>query len=249
MKERQQRQIETLKAIVWFFKAHRFTNARVLHLVKELLAHYARVTQLVEENRNAKREPIVVIRGRYRTKDSLREDQMLPLSRRGRKIARGNPALLTALKVPHKNATVDQIVDAAERIAGALTPHLKVLVAAQFPRNCLTTLRRDARALRAHADKLQEARTLLGRSNRELTAELSLARETINELDAVLRTLEDYESFAFDWHFANRVPARKGRPSKRRLAARERSTARRRARGELPDAGSVSVSSSLHIER
>lgn len=231
MKERQLRQVETLKAIVRFLAQHRFTNARVLHLVKEVLAHYARVMQLVEENRNADYEGRVV-RARFQSKDNLREVQLLPLSRRGRKIARGHPELLTALKVPHKNATVDQIVDAADRIADALTPHLNVLIKAQFPRNCLTTLRRDARALRAHADAAQESRTLLGRSNRELTEELSLARQTIDELDSVLRTLDDYSSFEFDWNLCNRVGARKGRPSKRRLAARERAARRLRAEEE-----------------
>jgi hypothetical protein len=250
MRERQDRQIELLRAIVRFFKQHRFTNARVLHLMEELLAHYARVRQLVEENSSAKAAPIIVRRGAYLTKDRLREEQLLPLSRRGRKLARAHPELLTALKVPHKNAPVDEIVDAAERIAHALRPHLNVLIEAKFPRNCLAVLRRDARALRADAAGRQESRALLGRSNRALTEELSLARQTINELDAVLRTLDNYRSVATDWNICNRMGARLGRPSRRRLAARQRSAARLRAREELkPRQAPVSVSSSSRIRR
>lgn len=227
MKERQERQIEWLSAVVRFLEETIFTNARVLHLKIEILAHYARVMELYSENRNAKFQPTVV-RGSYRTKDRLREEQLLVLARRGRKLVHEHPELKKALKVPHKNASVDEMADAAERIAGALKPHLDFLINARFPRNCLTALRRDARALRAQADAVRESRTLLGRSNRELTRELSLARQTVNELDSVLRTLDNYESIAFAWTFSNRVAARRGRPSKRRLAARERVRGARR---------------------
>jgi hypothetical protein len=231
MKQRQFRQLDWLRAIVRFLEETVFTNPRVLHLEKEILLHYARLGELVTENHSVDvRAQAVIVRGRYGTKDTLREQQLLPLSRRGRKLARGNPELLTALKVPHKNASVDEMAAAAERIADALTPHLNVLIKAKFPRNCLTILLRDARALREHADEVQAARTLLGRSNREVTEELALARQTVNELDAVLRTLDDYSSFAFKWENANRIRPRMGRPSKRRLAARERSAARNRAR-------------------
>lgn len=231
MKERQLRQVEWLSAIARLLRRTIFTNPRVQHLKDEVLAHYARVMELVSENRNAKHQPRIV-RHSGGTKDELREEQLLPLSRRGRKLARVHPELVAALRVPHKNASVDKMADAAERIADALTPHLNVLIKARFPRNCLTALRRDARALRARADAVQESRKLLGHSNRELTAELSLARETVNELDAELRLLDDYSSLEFDWNYANRIGARKGRPSKRRLAARERSAVRRRARDD-----------------
>lgn len=230
MKERQTRQIRTLRELVVFLRTLHFTNARVLHLVAELFAHYERIVKLADENRDAKSEPIIVRRGRHLTKDRLREDQMLPLSRRGRKLARAHPALRPALRVPHKNAPVDRIVDAAERMAEALTPHLNVLIEARFPSNCLTVLRRDARALREHADAVQESRTLLGRSNRELTEELSLARQTIDELDLALRSLDNFASIATEWNTHKRVGPRKGRPSKRRLAARKRSAARLRER-------------------
>jgi hypothetical protein len=98
-----------------------------------------------------------------------------------------------------------------------------MLIKAKYPRDCLKALRRDAQALRAHAEAAEKSRGLLNRSNRELTEELSLARDTIDELDSVLRSLNDYSSYKFGWSFVNRVGARMGRPSKRRLAARERS--------------------------
>jgi hypothetical protein len=174
----------------------------------------------------------VLRRGRFLTKDKLREEQLLPLSRRGRKLSRAYPELEVALKVPHKNASTSEIADAAERIADALTPHLSMLIEAKYPRNCLTVLRKDAEALRAHAEATEKSRGFLNRSNRELTEELSLARNTIDELDSVLQSLDDYESFAFDWNFVNRVGARMGRPSKRRLAARKRSAAKHGVRDD-----------------
>jgi hypothetical protein len=226
MKERVERQITTLWDIARYLRGITLTHARVLHLKNEILEHNDRVTKLASENRAAKAEPRVLRRGRRVTKDKLREEQLLPLSRRGRKLSRVYPELELALKVPHKNAPVSEIADAAERIADALTPHVSMLIEAKYPRNCLTTLRRDAQALRTHAEATEKSRGFLNRSNRELTEELALARNTIDELDSVLRSLDDYESFAFNWNFVNRVGARMGRPSKRRLAARKRSAAK-----------------------
>jgi hypothetical protein len=231
MRERQDRQIETLGAIVRFLRKFLFTHPRAQHLKEELLAHYERVMELVTENRRAKAEPRHRRGYRRISKDSLRAGLLLPLARRSRKLSRVYPELELALKVPHKNASVAQIADAAERMADALTPHLRVLIRAKYPRNCLDMLRRDARALREQAEATVEARGLLNRSNRELTEELSLARDRISELDAVLRSLDNYSTYAADWRHCNRVGARMGRPTKRRLAARERSAARRSVEG------------------
>jgi len=224
MRERTERQIQTLDGMARYLDRTQFTNARVLHLKAEVLTHHARVMELAEENRAAKHMP--EIRRRDLTKDGFRAKKLLPLSRRGRKLARLYPELEVALLVPHKNATAAQIADAAERIADALTPHLKMLIKAKYPRNCLKALREDARALRAHADAVVASRGRLNRSNRELTEELSVARATINELDSVLRSLDNYESYKAAWESWNHVRARMGRPSKRRLAARKRAAAK-----------------------
>ncbi|HEY2375595.1 MAG TPA: hypothetical protein VGH98_06430 [Gemmatimonadaceae bacterium] len=232
MKERVERQITTLSDIARYLRGITFTNARVLHLKDEILEHNDRVKKLANENRAAKAEPRVLRQGRRLTKDKLREEQLLPLSRRGRKLSRVYPALELTLKVPHKNASTSEIADAAERIADALTPHLSMLIEAKYPRNCLATLRRDAQALRVHAEATEKSRGLLNRSNRELTEELSAARITIDELDVVLRSLDDFASYKIDWSFVNRVVARMGRPSKRRLAARKRSAAKYGLRDE-----------------
>ena len=235
MKERQKRQIRTLRAIVHFLQVHGFTNTRVLRLEQELLAHLERITAVESKNQIAKMMPVIlrpVGKVKHEAKDTLREDHLLPLSRHGRKLAREYPKLLSALKVPHKNASADEIADAGTRLADTLKPHLSFLVEAGYPRNCLTVLRREARALRANTEAKVDSRKVIGRTNRELTRELSLTRDTINELDAVLHSLDNYESFAADWKFCKRVGARMGRPSKRRLAARERSAVRARAREE-----------------
>ena len=226
MRERNERQIATLSNIANYLRATTFKNERVLHLRDEILEHDDRVTKLATENRRVKADRRVMRRGKHLTKDRLREDQLLPLARRGRKLSREYPELELALKVPHKNAPVSDIADAADRIADALTPHLNMLIKAKYPRNCLTTLRRDAQALREHAETMEEARGFLHRSNRELADELAMARETIDELDAVLRSLDDFSSYEFNWNFVNRVGARMGRPSKRRVAARKRSAAK-----------------------
>jgi len=109
----------------------------VLHLKDEILAYNDRVRKLADENRGAKRDPQVMRRGRSLTKDKLREEQLLPLSRRGRKLSRVYPELELALKVPHKNAPISVIADAAERIADALTPHLNMLINAKYPHNAI----------------------------------------------------------------------------------------------------------------
>ena len=226
MRERNERQMATLSNVSTYLRATTFTDVRVLHLKDEILTHNDRVTELATENRSAKVDRRVMRRGKHLTKDRLREDQLLPLSRRGRKLSREHPELEFALKVPHKNAPVSEIADAADRIADALTPHLNMLVRAKYPRNCLTTLRRDAQALRERAETMEQSRGLLNRSNRELAEELAMARETIDELDAVLRSLDNFSTYEGGWNTVNRVGARMGRPSKRRLAARKRSAAR-----------------------
>lgn len=218
--------------IATFVRPIDFEDARARHLKEELLAHYARAVELASENGRAKREPREKRGYRRITKDELREKRLLPLSRRGRKLARMYPELTAALRVPHKNAPIAEIADAAERMADALTPYLGLLIQAKYPRNCLTTLRKDARALRAQTEAIEASRVLLNRSNRELTEELSLARDTIKEFDSVLRSLENYSEYKTEWDVCKRVGARMGRPTKRRLAARERSARRRLSRDD-----------------
>jgi hypothetical protein len=226
MRERQYRQTGTLTGMAHYLEDTDFTDPRAQQLKEELLAHHDRVLQLTIENNTAKSNVRVGRRTPRYTKQRLREEQLLPLSRRGRKLARDFPELRPALKVPHKNASVTEIADAAERMADALTPHLKVLIKAKYPRNCLKMLRLAAQGLRTQTDKVQTSCDVLGRSNRELTRELAVARETINELDSVLRSLDNYSDYKIGWEICNRVGARMGRPSKRRLAARERAAAK-----------------------
>ena len=230
MRERHLRQIETLKAIARFLRENVFTNARVLHLKDELLALCARVLELAGENNKAKSKGRSLRRTPRITKATFREQQLLPLSRRGRKLARDFPELRPALKVPHKNASVAANADAADRMADALTPHLKFLIKGGYARNCLKALRRDARALREQAETVRASRGMLGQSNRKLTRELAGARDSISELDSLLRSLDNYSKYRIEWEICNRVKERMGRPSKRRLAARERSRARSKAR-------------------
>ena len=226
MKERQSRQGETLGGIAGYLARTDFTDPRVLHLKAEILQHNGRVKVLIGENLSAKREPTVRLGRRRLTKDGLRETQLIPLARRGRKLAIVHPELGSALKVPHKHASIFDIADAAERFADALTPHLDVLIDAKFPRTCLEDLRRDGRTLRDQAEAAEAARRLLNRSNRALTEELALARHTIDELDAVLRSLPNYAQYQRLWEVHNRMHGRLGRPTKRRLAARKRAAAR-----------------------
>jgi hypothetical protein len=235
MRERQQRQINTLERIGSYLREVVFTNARARHLKEEILAHLARVMELMSENQVAKAEPTRRRFHRRVTKDGLREEQLLPLCRRGRKLVRVHPELTSALKAPHKHASIAEIADAAERVADALTPHIKVLIAAEYPPDCLTKLRDDARELRARAEAAEDARNLLNRSNRALTEELALARSTIDELDAVLQSFDNYErTYEFGWTNANRVGARMGRPTKRKVAARKRAAERNAAREQAP---------------
>ena len=232
MRERNERQMTSLSYVATLAREITSTNPRVLHLKKEIIAHDARVTKLAAENRKARPDATMLRRGRFVTKDKLREDELLPLSRRGRRLSKLYPELELALKVPHKNASVAEIADAAERIADALTPHLNMLIKAKFPRNCLGTLRKDARALRAQAEAAEQARGALNRSNRELAEELAAARETIGELDLVLRSLHLNALFVRRWKMAARVGPRMGRPTKRRLAGRKRSAAKHGLRAD-----------------
>lgn len=232
MRERDERQTNTLKAIAHNVRQTDFTNARARSLKKEILAHEERVLKLTEKNREAKFVSGLRRRGPKFTKHSFREKHLIPLSRNGRKIARDHPELASALKVPHKNASVAEVADAADRMADALTPYQNLLIKAGYKRGYLKTLRKEAGVLRERAENAMEARSLLRRSNRELTDALSRARDTIDELDSVLRSLDNYSDYKIRWEIANRVGARMGRPSKRRLAAQERSAARAKARDD-----------------
>jgi len=237
MRERNQRQIRTLNNVARAVRDIPLADARARHLREEVLEHQRRVEELEGQNHAAKLEPQYKRGYRRVTKDALREDQMKPLSQRGRKLTREHPELIAPLKVPHKHATTAEIAEAADRMAEALTPHLKFLIAAKYPRNCLDVLRRDARELLAQAEAAEKARSLLSRSNRELTEELALARITINELDLVLRKLKNFPDFEAVWNHARRVSARQGRPTKRRMAARQRAAERRRAQDGAADPG------------
>lgn len=151
----------------------------------------------------------------------LRRGHMIPVARRGRILFRGEPRLIGATKVPHKKATPDDVVKAAESMIKAVRPHKNAFIAAGRPRTFLTDLAAATKRLRealktgkkrraASPDAFFRLRTEIARGRREI-------KSADGEMIAWLESLPGNERtvLAARWRTAHRIGARLGRPKRR----------------------------------
>lgn len=166
-----------------------------------------------------------------RRADQFRLRFMIPLSRRGRVLFRGEPRLERALRVPHKHDSVLDLVAAARAMLAAVTPHKKLFIAAGSPNTFVADFRAALSRLAAAAKERAKGNVAAPRIRRDLETEVARGRAEVFVaagymtlwLSDKTRTSTGLEA---EWRSSRRITARLGRPTARR--ARNRAAAERR---------------------
>jgi hypothetical protein len=151
-------------------------------------------------------------------RNALREDHLLIVAKRGKTLLRGLPGIRESLHVPHKKASHDEILKAAERISAAVKPHAAAFYAARFPKDFIAQLDRAAAAFAAALadDTTETAVAQRSRATAMLKRLLREAREIIDAMDIMIKKeYADAPGALSAWAKAKRIPRRTGRPKKR----------------------------------
>jgi len=155
-------------------------------------------------------------------KVQLRKKHLLPISRRAKLLLRGYPGIEESVRIPHKRGSVQMHVDATKRMTKALRPHAREFIAVGFGKSFLVDCERAARLLKERDANPDTARSRRSRATRSLPDALRDGRAIIASIDAhVNAELGDDSSILAVWRGAKRVPARMGRPPKRRRKPEE----------------------------
>ena len=213
MNERQRRSLKAYDNAVHYFKS-RPNIPRELRAVVDDLSTTTNEIRRVEVSRIAegKRDYMAAVR---RPVEKMRFDEMRPLSRLARRIFKGESKILAALRVPHKRANIEVIIDAALLMVSTLAPHRAQLAASRIDSLRLARIKKEALRLKKLtgvatgkvADKgvpSSRLRVLFAAAHEEAFAMHALAEVTLKEGDLVA-----YKSIS-------RVGKRMGRPRKRR---------------------------------
>jgi hypothetical protein len=157
--------------------------------------------------------------------EKMREKQMLPLSRLCRRLFVGESAILAAVRVPHKHASIDVMIDAALHMVEVLAPHRRALKAARIDPARLTLLKAEANSIRKRgreAASFAAGRRVPRRRLEELFASAHLDVIALQALVIACPDLSPGEQLRFA--SSSRIGKRRGRPS----AARQQNAARKR---------------------
>jgi hypothetical protein len=195
----------------------RFHTATIKPLRAELERAAKAIATLYTEQENA----TAALRGDgssvAQLKLRLRKKHLLPITRRAKLLLKGYPGIGETLRVPHKRADVEAHIVATRRIVKALRPHTGEFVAAGLRKDFLIECERAARALKERHANPDTARSRRSRATQTLPEALREAREIIAAIDAhVNAELSDDVTLMAVWDASKRVPARLGRPPKRR---------------------------------
>ena len=160
-------------------------------------------------------------------KDDLREELLLPLSRKARLLFKHDPELVAALRVPPKRARPAIHAEAALTMAKRLRPYIAFCHAEGFPRGFYAQLRSEGKALRDMARNRNTTRAGSAPATREFRRALREARELLPVIEGELRRLYRRSGNALSpfrasmqialkvWRDHVKLMGRPGRPRKR----------------------------------
>ena len=222
MNQRQAREFATIESSRSFLRENHLESGPFRIISKTLDDVIKRVRALNVEARMAA-TPASSVPMRTLT-DDLRLSHMLPLSRRGKTLFRGEVKIENALRVPHATARPAVIVAAARDMAKALQPHRKLFIDAGAPKTFLADLRAASVRLAAFV-KVADARLAVSPATfKALRDQIKRGREEVSVADghvvAWLRTLPTTQRSILEvqWRARHRIGARIGRPKKLRKA-------------------------------
>jgi hypothetical protein len=168
----------------------------------------------------------VAVKGRFATNARaevlvFRENYMLPLAKLVRPLFKGESRMKIALKVPHKRANPEKILEAAERMLKALQPHAKLLAAARINRQRIVGLRAGVRRLKKVVAAAAAGGADRGAPTQRLKPLFTRAHELVIAIDGIQSSFlspGDDEAMwkLYEWKKTSRVGKKMGRPRKRR---------------------------------
>jgi len=226
--KRQNHTIPTYRDILGFFE-------RTAHLMSpEIRVIVKRFDATVQEIHQLRAiTPVIRVNARLKTLEvplaTMREEQMLPLSRMARRVFAGESAILAAIRVPHKKASSDVMINAALRMVEALTPHRRTLKEASIDPARLTRLKAEAKSLQKLVGKTKALIADRGVPTRRLEELFSSAHMDVMSLQALVkasRIMTPEQKFDFAGY--SRIGKMLGRPSK----VRQQNAAQRKARND-----------------
>ena len=211
MQDVQKRRIEALHSALLFVNEHyALLTAEIRAIVDNFRRLVAEIDALA-----ADQEPPALTRGaRLRKEADFVRAQMLRVAASTRRLYRDEPSVLTALRVPHKRASVSAICDAAATMCTALEPHSEYLAAEQVDVNRIVRLRDQGDALAA----LEKTLTVTTPKRQVATRRLpKLLTDALSEMHAIGRLLPEIEGLnTLHWPDITRTKKRVGRPKKKR---------------------------------
>jgi hypothetical protein len=217
MNSRQQRVLASIANALSCLKLPLFQLPRLTRLREELAAKRREieslgVTQHVETHRSSGLEKIESLRG------DLRARHLMPISREGKRLLKGMPGIDDALRIPHKRAKDDELLDASARILENVEPHAAVFRKALFHRDFIKRARRAADALaKEQVINANRPPARGSRATTDLKVALAEGREIIRSIDGLIEAEFFGNSAALQvWKGSKRVPKKMGRPKKRR---------------------------------
>jgi len=219
MDQRQIREFATIQQSRAFLHKHKLESGPFRVIAKNLDGVIKRVWNFAAEARLAA-APSSSVPMRQLT-DDLRLTHMLPLSRRGKTLFRGEVNIENALRVPHATARPAIVLAAARAMAKAIQPHRKLFIEAGASQTFLTDLRTASEKLAAFVKVADQRLTKSPATFRGLREQIKRGRQEISVADgqviAWLRTMPAGERSVLEaqWRTARRIRARIGRPTKR----------------------------------
>lgn len=119
--------------------------------------------------------------------------------------------------MPHANASNADLLEAKTRLVKNLRPHMKTLHKAGLPKDSIPRLEAVSKAFAA---KLANTDTYINRRSRatsSLPEAVAHGRKLVNAIDSVARLEFADDASTLDmWSRAKRIPAKLGRPKKKR---------------------------------
>lgn len=143
--------------------------------------------------------------------ESVRHEQMLPLTRLARRVFVGEATIEGALRVPHKRAPSDDIIGAALNICSALDPHRELLRENKIDLARLDRLDTEVRDIRTGLTNAYDGMADRAVPTHRITALFKAARLEAIALDALVGT-ESNKELLTHWKISRRVGKRPRRP-------------------------------------
>lgn len=145
--------------------------------------------------------------------DQVRERHMLPLVRLTRRLFAGDTRTQTALRVPHKRATTEELFAASALIVKTLRPHRKFLAESRVDTHRIERLQEEMRQVKRLFDAANARTPQSTIATRRLPALFAEARADFAAIDSIVRVACTSEELR-EWRSVSRVPKRIGRPPK-----------------------------------